>query len=82
MPQSFTHQISISQLSTFSIDFAYYCFADCSTKENTEILIRPMVLNMLVNAQESSNYKTEFVQERIYYTINTQISSVDTVLNF
>jgi hypothetical protein len=41
-----------------------------------------MVLNMLVNAQESSNYKTEFVQERIYYTINTQISSVDTVLNF
>ena len=41
-----------------------------------------MVLNMLVNAQKNINYKTEFVQERIYYTLNTQLSSVDTVLNF
>jgi hypothetical protein len=82
LPSSFSHQISVAQQASFSIDVAFKCGQDCSTLNSTEFLVRPIILNRLVNAQKSKDYLTSFLDKRLYYSINTRSSNFDTVLNY
>ena len=46
------------------------------------MLIRPIILDTLVNPYERKEYLRNFLEKRQYYPVSTQTAGIDTVLNY
>lgn len=82
LPPKFEHHISIAQNTTIEIDFALRCRANCSDVNYTKVLVRPIILNWLINSQQSDNYLISFLDKRRYYGIDTLNYAFDTALSY
>ena len=68
--------------SLLTINVAYQCGSNCSSIDRTEMLIRPIILDTLVNPHERKDYLRNFLEKRQYYPVSTQTAGIDTVLNY
>lgn len=82
MPSNFTHNMSIGQDTAIEIDFALRCRANCSAVNYTKLLVRPIILNWLINSQQSDKYLISFLDKRRYYGIDTLNYAFDTALSY
>jgi hypothetical protein len=82
LPLKFGHQISIAQDTTIEIDYALRCRANCSDVNYTKVLVRPIILNWLINSQQSDQYLISFLDKRRYYGIDTLNYAFDTALSY
>ena len=51
LPLNFSHQMSIAQTATLTINLAYQCGSNCSSIETVDMLVRPIILDTLVNPE-------------------------------
>lgn len=74
--------MSINQVSTLEIDYAFSCKGNCSSAPLTSLLVRPILYNRIINSQNSSNYLISYLEKRRYYGIDTSDYQFDTALNY
>ena len=77
--------MDVTQDSLFQIDFAIRCRADClntSLTPITNLLIRPIIYNRLINPQKSEDYLLTYLDKRRFYGLTTLDSPFDTVLDY
>jgi len=82
LPTNFTHQMSIDQTATLQIYYLFNCQVNCTTIPKVQIQIRPILLNTLVNSQQSDNYVMRYLDKKMYYPIDTLNGNFDTVLQY
>ena len=74
--------MDVSQESLIEIDFAFRCRADCSTVNETQLLVRPIFYNRIINPQETEGYVTQFLEKKRYYGITTRRWDFDIALSY
>ena len=61
---------------------ALYCGASCSSANYTKLLVRPIIYNRLINAQQNKDYLIDFLDKKRYYGIDTVGYAFDTALSY
>lgn len=64
------------------MSIALYCGGNCSSAQYTKLMVRPIIYNRLINAQQNIDYLTDFLDKKRYYAIDTVGSSFDVALSY
>lgn len=82
LPLGFQHQMDHTQDSILEISLGMYCGGPCSSANLTELLVRPILYNRLVNPQKNKEYISDFLDKRRYYGINSKNNQYDVALTY
>ena len=74
--------MDVTQDSLLEIDIAFRCGQNCTNTPYTNLLVRPIIFNRLINPQEHQEYMTTFLDKRRYFGIDTANPEFDTVLDY